>query len=840
MQGGCNCENAPSLRIDAHNTEFAAVMAPRPMMLVSVTKDWTSHTPEVELPAIKSNYALYGSEDKLAHAHFDARHGYNLDMRNAVYPWFAKWLSLSASEEFREPPYSREKAEDLLIFKESVPNHAIRDRETLVDRLIDSAKRRLDLCRPVTAEQLAENRRIFGVGLRLSVGASVLRASDISYKREGDFELNGIEGERGVVIGQRRGLQIPVWVFRPGHQSETSACALLVHGQGHAALAGKRDLILGLLEDSQTVYVIEPFGIGVARADDDLAKQRGTTRYFTTFNRTDDAERVYDILAAIAYCRWHGTDGKASGRVNVTGFGKAGPWIAIAGAVIGPTQEKDCKLRFVIDANRFETSSEQEYLDSLFIPGVLRAGGLPNALALIAPCALFLHNRGDLFDTSMVKAAFALEGVEVTIDSEACDDANLLAFMTRANTVHRAPANQRDNSYFPPPDSQGGWRKLDSPEEIHRIAGLDQKGLDQAFEMIQGSTKNGGLLVVRRGWLVYERYFGLGHREATPNLASCGKSFTSIAVGILVDERPDLFPDGLNQKVFTPRYFPPEAFPLTDPRKKGIRLGQLLVFSAGIRGNNPGYVHGREVVLDPAGPDGWYALVDETTLGLKDAEYRGKSYSTKTLWCDPGGGYSYATASIHLASIMLRHITDMELQEYVRRRLAEPMGWGRWGYAYKYAREVTHTPGGGGIALRATDMLRFGYLLLHEGCWGGRQLVPAEYIRHCGHKSPYNPHFPYSLQFTVNTDGNVSELPRDAFWKSGSGGHALYVVPSLDLVVWKLGGRDGQYSRNDTGLAPHPAVPRETADRKGWKEAIDKQTALRQTLELVVDAIRNE
>jgi len=40
--------------------------------------------------------------------------------------------------------------------------------------------------------------------------------------------------------------------------------------------------------------------------------------------------------------------------------------------------------------------------------------------------------------------------------------------------------------------------------------------------------------VVRRGWLVYERYFGKGHREAIPNLASCGKSVTSIALGILL------------------------------------------------------------------------------------------------------------------------------------------------------------------------------------------------------------------------------------------------------------------------------------------------------------------
>jgi len=171
--------------------------------------------------------------------------------------------------------------------------------------------------------------------------------------------------------------------------------------------------------------------------------------------------------------------------------------------------------------------------------------------------------------------------------------------------------------------------------------------------MVKGSTKNGGLLVVRKGWLVYERYFGKGHREATPNLASCGKSVTSIAVGILIAEHPDLFPDGLDQKVFTPRYLPPEAFPLTDPRKKDIKLGQLLSMTAGIRGNNPVYVRGEESTIDPNGPDGWQGLVDAIAFGKKDGSHRPQLVTTRTLWCEPGEGYSYATASIHLASVML-------------------------------------------------------------------------------------------------------------------------------------------------------------------------------------------
>jgi CubicO group peptidase (beta-lactamase class C family) len=394
---------------------------------------------------------------------------------------------------------------------------------------------------------------------------------------------------------------------------------------------------------------------------------------------------------------------------------------------------------------------------------------------------------------------------------------------------------ENEDLYFPTPDSLGGWRTLSNPEDIRQIAGINTAKLDSAFDFIRMTTKNGGLLVVRHGYLVYERYFGKGQRDATPNLGSCGKSFTSIAVGILMVEHPELFPQGLDQKIFSPEYFPAKAFPLPDPRMADIKLGQLLSFSAGIRGNNPVYVNGKPQEIDPVGPDGWYALVDEYALGLDDGKMGDVPFSTKTLWCEPGGGYSYATASIHDASIMLRHITRMELEEYVQQHLAKPLGWGRWSYGYKYASMVKHTPGGGGIALRSTDMLRFCYLLLHKGNWNGKQVVPEDFVRTAPTASKYNPHFPYSLQFNVNTNGEIAELPKDAFWKNGSGGHCLYVVPSLDLIVWKLGGRDGQYGIRDTGLPEPEPLPNAEQPITDGTEFQGNDYA--KTLEMVIQSI---
>src|SRR2546423_1298609 len=137
--------------------------------------------------------------------------------------------------------------------------------------------------------------------------------------------------------------------------------------------------------------------------------------------------------------------------------------------------------------------------------------------------------------------------------------------------------------YFPPPDSEGGWRTLKDAAQVRELARMDLPRLEQAFDFTQRCTQNGGLLVVRHGYLVFEKYFGRAHRNANPDMASTGKAYTSIACGIMLHEFHDKLPEGLDTKVFTETYLP-EAFPLDDPRKANITLGQLLCMAAGYNG----------------------------------------------------------------------------------------------------------------------------------------------------------------------------------------------------------------------------------------------------------------
>lgn len=357
-----------------------------------------------------------------------------------------------------------------------------------------------------------------------------------------------------------------------------------------------------------------------------------------------------------------------------------------------------------------------------------------------------------------------------------------MVFFTASPALHAA-------EYFPPPDSAGGWRTLRDAAPIRELAGMNLSRLDQAFDLTQRCTQNGGLLVVRHGYLVFEKYFGRAHRNANPDMASTGKAYTSIACGIMLQEFRDKIPEGLDTKVFTEKYLP-EAFPLDDPRKADITLGQLLCMTAGYHGegNSPGIVHGLVIPLKPVpGQD------------IKDLD---RSSIRTVLWTNAGAGYSYSSPAPHIASIVLRHITGMELQDYIDERLAKPMAWGAWGYClHRGSFTMPHANGAGSIAVHATDAMRFGYCLLHQGKWSGKQLVSADYVAKCGKPSPYNPHCPFTLMFENNSDGHVAGAPRDAFYKSGAGGFGLFVVPSLDLVIYKMGGNNGQYDPALTGLS---------------------------------------
>ena len=67
-----------------------------------------------------------------------------------------------------------------------------------------------------------------------------------------------------------------------------------------------------------------------------------------------------------------------------------------------------------------------------------------------------------------------------------------------------------------------------------------------------------------------------------------------------------------------------------------------------------------------------------------------------------------------------------------------------------------------------------------------------------------------------------------------SGGYCIYVVPSLDMVIYKMGGTEGQY---DPALNRLPVKYHYDGSRDGWKAGTGIGDSTAKTLEMVVSAV---
>ena len=328
---------------------------------------------------------------------------------------------------------------------------------------------------------------------------------------------------------------------------------------------------------------------------------------------------------------------------------------------------------------------------------------------------------------------------------------------------------------------------------------MDTAALDAAWDIVSTLHADSSLLVVRHGWLCFERYQGVMSPTFNRDMHSCGKAFTSTAVGILMEERKELFPERLDQLVYGGAYLPPEHEPVSDERKRRIRLGHLLSHSSGLRGNNGStWDRSGPVTLDPAGPDG--SFPDHVAYG--HASWTTASgdgpFHTDPLWCEPGAGYSYASANPLLAGAIVRHVSGQEVAAFMGERVFGPIGWEEWRWDENPPEPdgSRHTKAQGGIKPRPRDALRFGYLHLREGRWGGGQIVPAWYAAAMRRPSDYNPiHRNYGLQVRLNAGGEAAQAPADAYGPSGFADNYIYVVPSLDMIIVRIGGRNNAQAR---------------------------------------------
>ena len=316
----------------------------------------------------------------------------------------------------------------------------------------------------------------------------------------------------------------------------------------------------------------------------------------------------------------------------------------------------------------------------------------------------------------------------------------LLAIAAPRTTVAQ-PGSERD--YWP----TAGWRS-GAPEEH----GVDPAALSDVDARVRFETPDlSALLVVRDGYLVFERYYNGQEPDEPINVRSITKSVTGALIGIALAEGELT---DLDQTVgeLIPDRIPPGA----DPRVADVTLRQLLTMTSGLA---------------------WDASTDWPTLTGSDNWV--ELTLSQPIVGIPGETYVYNTGGSHLLSVILEAVTGRDPLDYAQEKLFDPLGIepGEWPRSPQGERS-----GGSGLELTARDMAKFGYLYLNGGEWDGEQIVPADYVaasttwQSAGDATGLAA---YGYQWWVTT--TWAGYP--AYFALGYGSQHIFVVPDLDLVV---------------------------------------------------------
>ncbi|HUF28809.1 MAG TPA: serine hydrolase [Gemmatimonadaceae bacterium] len=161
---------------------------------------------------------------------------------------------------------------------------------------------------------------------------------------------------------------------------------------------------------------------------------------------------------------------------------------------------------------------------------------------------------------------------------------------------------------------------------------------------------------------------------------------------------------------------------------------------------------------------------------------------------EPGTVYTYNDVRVNLLALAALNVWRRPLPQVLKEHLMDPIGashtWRWFGYDNSWVvldgQLVQSVSGGahwgGGMWISARDMARFGYLTMHRGRWGDRQIISEEWI---GFATTPGVQRTYGfMNFFLNTDRRpLPAAPADAFYHVGAGNNLIYVDRANDLVI---------------------------------------------------------
>lgn len=295
------------------------------------------------------------------------------------------------------------------------------------------------------------------------------------------------------------------------------------------------------------------------------------------------------------------------------------------------------------------------------------------------------------------------------------------------------------------------------------------------------------IMVLQHGNVLAEAYVNGWTPDSTHHMWSTSKSYTSMAVGFAINEGKLSLDDHLVD------FFPEESSEalaeLTDSsliaNMKACTIKDLLVMSSGqdvepVFGEVEKLLQERAVeVPELTGNNlsGMDILFRQLDINLQ------KQFFKVPFVHKPGTHNLYNSPATYMLSVIVQKVTGQKVVDYLEPRLWEPLGMEK---PFWQELEGSNT-GGWGLFLTPEQMAKTGQMLLQNGEYAGRQVLPADYLKEA--TTPYfkwgwpewdpqkrgrGPHNGYGYQFWTFTEG---------FNTAGAQGQFILVIPMLDAVI---------------------------------------------------------
>ncbi|EFP64732.1 6-aminohexanoate-dimer hydrolase [Ralstonia pickettii] len=247
--------------------------------------------------------------------------------------------------------------------------------------------------------------------------------------------------------------------------------------------------------------------------------------------------------------------------------------------------------------------------------------------------------------------------------------------------------------------------------DISGVLFTDPNGTRRTFAEALKLTYTDGILVMHKGKVIYERYFGALDAHTQHIAMSITKSFVGTLAAMLVA-------DGKLDPAAPVTQYVPE---LKDTAYGDATVRQVMDMTVGVRYSENyadpnadvwAYARAGGMLPRPAGykgPDNFYDYL--TTLrkeGEHDAEFAYKTVNAETLaW-------------------IVRRASNKSLAALLSERIWQPMG--AQDDAYFSVDSIGTESGGGGLNTTLRDLARFGEMIRNDGRFNGKQILPKSVI----------------------------------------------------------------------------------------------------------------